>query len=470
MPVMPEPPNAGADGRDAADIPADAVAELFLGMMGRTHLTAPAEVAAAVAEQATVAGGADVVLYLVDYEHVDLIPVPAIAVPGASILGWDGDGAAGADIDGRGADPALLAAAREAVPMTIQGTLGGRCFTASEVIDTAVDAADRRRLWLPLLDGTERLGVMTVTVPAPGGALTRRSVAVWERFAHLVAQLVVGKSQYGDTFEHVRRTRPMSVAAELQTALLPPVTFATRGLVISTMREPSYEGGGDAYDYAVNTGVVHLAMIDAMGHGLAASGAAAFTLAAYRRARRAGLGLAETYEDVDAALAGQFGGERYATAVFAELDLATGWVSWVNAGHPEPLLLRGGRLVKTLAAPPATPLGFGFTVGDVPLATEQLEPGDRVLLYTDGLPEARQPDGGFFGVDRLADFVERTAQDGYAAPETLRRLRHAVLQHQHGTLQDDASALLVEWRSEAEHALLPDTVTLRSPASGESGG
>ncbi|RJK96000.1 PP2C family protein-serine/threonine phosphatase [Vallicoccus soli] len=455
----PQAGRPGAPGElDLGGMPVEGALALFLGLLGRTHLSAPAEVAAAVAETVRSAGGDGAVAYLVDYEQRHLVPVPARPARGVSVLGWPGEGEPAADELGRGGDDEALVAARRAEALALEGTMAGRCWVASEILQ-APEVPGRQRLWLPLLDGTERVGVLTLTVPSTG-PLPHGALVVWERFAHLAAQVLVSKSAYGDTLERVRRLRRMGLAGELQWGLLPPLTFATRGLVVSAMLEPCYEDGGDSFDYAVNESSAHFAIIDAMGHGLAASGAAAFALAAYRRARRSGLDLAATCAAVDDDLAGVLGGERYATAVLAELDLASGELSWVSAGHPEPLLLRAGRLVKSLEAPPSTPLGLALGTGAVQVRREQLEPGDRVLLYTDGLPEARQPDGGFFGLERLVDFVERAGQDGYPAPETLRRLRHAVLQHQHGALQDDASALLVEWRRDTERALLPQTVDL----------
>ena len=446
---------AGALGTEVA-------LELFLGLLGRTYLTAPAEVAAAVAEQARGAGGEDVVLYLVDYEQRHLVPVPVTPAVGISTLGWDGgpgeNAAGGGAEDTTGRSVGEPAHGWDRGEAAVEGTMPGRCFATTTILQAPADVPERRRLWLPLLDGTDRLGVLALTVPAPGHDVPEPVLTVWERFAHLVAQVVVSKRAYGDAFEIVRRSRRMSLAGELQWGLLPPLTFASPGLVVSAMLEPSYEDGGDAFDYAVNADTVHFAIFDAMGHGLGAAGAAAFALVAYRRARRAGLDLPAAYAAVDVALAEQYGGDRYATAVLAELGLATGQLSWINAGHPEPLLLRAGKLVKTLAAPPATPLGVPFTGAPLTVGREQLEPGDRVLLYTDGLPEARQPNGGFFSLERLVDFIERAGAAGYPAPETLRRLGHAVLQHQHGALQDDASALLLEWRRGSEHALLPQTV------------
>lgn len=81
-----------------------------------------------------------------------------------------------------------------------------------------------------------------------------------------------------------------------------------------------------------------------------------------------------------------------------------------------------------------------------------------ILLYTDGLTEARRPGGELFTVERLGEFIEREAGGGQAAPETLRRLREAIIERRAGALRDDATALLVEWRRGTERALLPHSV------------
>jgi len=88
------------------------------------------------------------------------------------------------------------------------------------------------------------------------------------------------------------------------------------------------------------------------------------------------------------------------------------------------------------------PLGVGLASA---VFTESLEPGDRVLLYTDGVTEARDARGEFFGVDKLADLVGRTSTTD-APPETMRRLMHAVADHNAGPLRDDATAVMIEWR------------------------
>jgi serine phosphatase RsbU (regulator of sigma subunit) len=78
-----------------------------------------------------------------------------------------------------------------------------------------------------------------------------------------------------------------------------------------------------------------------------------------------------------------------------------------------------------------------------------------VLLFTDGVIEARSKVGELFGVDRLADLVAREAAAGQPAPETMRRVMHAILAHQAGALQDDATTMLVEWQGGGADRILP---------------
>lgn len=78
-----------------------------------------------------------------------------------------------------------------------------------------------------------------------------------------------------------------------------------------------------------------------------------------------------------------------------------------------------------------------------------------MLLYTDGVTEARTQDGEQFSAERLAQFIERQSDPSISAPETLRRLRHAVIAHQQGQLQDDATVVLCEWRRGTEATLVP---------------
>lgn len=400
------------------------IRELLEEVLRRTHLSAPSDVAHVVTEQAETSMGArDGAVYLVDYEQQLLVPLPGNVDP-----------------------------ARD--PLPVAGTVAGDAFSTTSIIDTAAEREGERRLWLPLLDGTERLGVIGLSFAE--GEVTERLVEACERYAHAVAMLIVAKQQYGDAFEFARRRQPMTIASELAWGLAPPLVFATDDLSLGAMLEPCYDNGGDAFDYAVNERMLHVGIFDAMGHGLAAAGVAAFALSAYRHSRRNGLDLVATHAAMDEAVGLQFPGDRFVTAAIAQLDLDNGQLSWIGAGHPPPLLIREGR-VRALELSSVPPLGVHLPATPT-VATESLVPGDLLLFYTDGLVEARRPDGEPFTFEEVGRFIEREVAAGLTAPETLRRIRHAILGREGADLRDDATALLAEWRAGDERRLMPQTV------------
>jgi len=246
----------------------------------------------------------------------------------------------------------------------------------------------------------------------------------------------------------------MTLAAEVQWSLLPPLTFVNRSVTVAGGLEPAYEVAGDSLDYAVDSGVARFAVFDGMGHGIVSAQLISLVVAAYRNARRGGRTLTDTTAHIESAVHDVFRVESFATGLLCELDTETGVLTWVSAGHHEPLLLRDGKLVRALACAPLLPLGLNQALaGDLsaPVASEQLQPGDMLLLYADGVIEARSPDGDFFGQERLVDLVTRSLASGLPAPETMRRVVHALLDHQAGDLDDDATLLLVEWHGPAGH-------------------
>ncbi len=249
-------------------------------------------------------------------------------------------------------------------------------------------------------------------------------------------------SQYGDALDAARLTRPRTPAAELIWSLLPPLAAGTASFSVAGLLAPTSEVGGDIFDYALATSRISLAIFDGMGHGLSAGLMASAAVAAYRAVRRDGHGLHEQARAIDDVLAEQFG-DGLLTGVLAELDLTTGRLRYLAAGHPFPLLLRHGQVVKTLTGGRRTP--FGIDSDAVQIGEEHLEPGDWLVLHTDGVTEARSSDGAFFGEQRLIDVLEREAASGHPPAETVRRLLHALLSHQNGVLQDDATVLLARW-------------------------
>jgi serine phosphatase RsbU (regulator of sigma subunit) len=330
-------------------------------------------------------GARDAVVYLADYEQQRLQPLTGEGVPIRP-------------------------------PLALDESVAGQAYRRVEVLRSSAEDGTTR-LWVPLLDGSERAGVMEFVVD---GTSSDAFEAEARFFASLVAELTVTRDLYSDVLAKVRRSRPMTVAAEIQWELLPPLTFGTERIVITGSLEPAYEIGGDTFDYAVNDGTADLMVLDAVGHGLPAALLATAAIGAYRSGRRREKSLPEIAALMDRVIAQQFPGSRFATAVLAQLDLETGVLRWVNAGHPEPLIVREHGLVYPPRCPSALPLGLQH--GPAQECSVELRDGDRVLLYTDGIVEARSPAGEFFGEERLADFVVRADAAGDPPPETLRRL------------------------------------------------
>ncbi|MGW4677372.1 PP2C family protein-serine/threonine phosphatase [Micromonospora taraxaci] len=368
----------------------------------------PDELSQLVARAAPSINASEIVIYLADYTQSLLVP--------------------------------LLGSGLVRAEQSVETTLAGRAFTTLD-IQRAPDNPDR--IWVPLLLGCERMGVLEIV--SPEAATEAMDGPAWE-VAVNVAQILVNRRLYGDVVERMRRRLPMQVAAEIVWGLLPPLTFATDDLVITAILEPCYDVGGDIFDYALNDDVLSVGLFDTCGHGIKASTLASLVVSAYRNARRSGLDLVDTAISIDRWVRSEHP-NFFATGLLAELDRRTGRLSMINAGHPGAMLLRDGKAIRELPGPTALPLGLGHLSPRRPrVYVEDLHPGDRILGYTDGITDARSADGERFGLDRLVDFVNRALNDKLPSPETMRRLVRAVVGYQDDTLEDDATALFVEWR------------------------
>lgn len=372
--------------------------ERVLGdLLDLSHTLRPTELAPTIREHARRLGAADATVYVVDRDQRVLVDLE--------------DTSTTLDID---------------------GTLAGRAFRTRQ----AQQGDDH--LLLPLLDGADRLGVLAVLLHEPPVDVLRTRLG---HLASLTAMFVETKAHFGDVIEAASRTRPMAIAAELRWALLPPLTFRNDYVEVAAMLEPAYEVAGDAFDYSVGANVVQIALFDAMGHGLEAARMANLAIAAYRNARRSGAELGDTAHVIDTVLREQFGPERFVTGLLLEMDMRSGVVRFIAAGHPLPLLLRGTRVLGQVAGRLTVPLGLGI---DPPINEVTIEVGDRLLLFTDGVTEAQAEDGTEFGIERLGELLAHAAMAGEIPSETARRLTHSVLDHAR-RLRDDATLLLLGW-------------------------
>ncbi|MCB5181985.1 PP2C family protein-serine/threonine phosphatase [Streptomyces antimicrobicus] len=380
---------------------------LLGGLLDHAHALPPDRVGPALADAVARLGGRQVQILLQDYGQQRLVPLA-------------GDGLEGGD------------------PLPIDGSAAGRCFLTARPVEVAL--ADGVRVHVPLLDGGDQAGVLAVTLDAVDDDDRR----ILRRLAALATDTMQTKNGYTDLFFRTRRGEPMSVAAEIQWSLLPPLAMVMPRVAVAGVLEPAYDVAGDSFDYALNGDVLHLAMIDAMGHGLDAATMATVAIGAYRHARRTSVELSEIYLFMDRAVAEQFAPDHFVTAQMLRLDTGTGRLQWVNAGHPAPMLIRDHRVVRRLHSPTTLPVGFG---GDQPQVSEvTLLPGDRILCFTDGLVEEHAGGQEEFGEDQLIDWVHQLDRADRGVRAVARDLSHTLGRARGGTTTDDATLVLVEWR------------------------
>ncbi|OKI12422.1 stage II sporulation protein E [Nocardiopsis sp. TSRI0078] len=402
---------------------------MFGGLLAASHTMAMEDLPGHVADHAAPVGMHRVLVYVVDVRQEALVLMT-----------------------GRGAD-AGQDPGGERTPLRIEGTLAGRAFQTVRVLRASTEEDDRHQWWVPMLDGTERVGLLWVETSTDGERIHR---LMWN-LASLVALLLVSKRVHSDSYARLTRTQDMSVAAEMQWNLMPPRTYTDEHVTVDAALEPAYQVNGDAFDYGMADRNVHVSIFDAMGHDTAAGLTANLAVAACRNHRRQGGDLPAVAAGIEDTLLTEFGQKynlaagdgffaqtRYVTAVLADLDTRTGLLTWTNHGHLPPFVIREGRWVSRMECEPSHPLGSDLGL-PVTACREQLQPGDRVLLYTDGITEARNANGREFGIDRFLEFIIRQHAGGLPVPETLRRLIHSVMDYHGGRLQDDATVLLLQW-------------------------
>jgi serine phosphatase RsbU (regulator of sigma subunit) len=318
----------------------------------------------------------------------------------------------------------------------------GRAFATQQL----VTVADGDGVWVqvPVALRAERIGVLQVGLAAAPDLETQHGL---EEVALTLAYVLALAPRYTDSFERARRQQPLTVAAEMQWSVLPARAFSTAEFSLAGRLTPAYEVGGDLYDFCVDARSMWLAVTDAMGHGVSASVLAALTANTLRNARRGGAGVLEQVAAADRALTAVFGGAQFVTGVIAQVELDTGQARWVNAGHPPPYRLRGGR-VEEMAGEPNVPLGL-FGASEFTTVETTLLPGDRLVFVSDGVLEGVVADGAQYAEAHLLDQLDRTAAMG--TEETADALQRHLNTVVGDRLHDDATYLVLDWHGPAPH-------------------
>lgn len=310
----------------------------------------------------------------------------------------------------------------------------------AQIIEPTLEGSDRGAArWTVLAPVTERgeaLGLLQLSLPSAPDPVTLTHIA---RLGHVLAFVVIANRRHTDLFEWAQRSTVFSLPAEIQRRLLPAAFTCEAGaFTLSAWLEPAASVGGDTFDYCLARNSLHLSLTDAMGHGVASALTATLCVGSLRNTRRQTGSLLAQAQEANSAVfehASASGAEHFATGLLGRLDLDTGVLAMVNAGHVAPYLCRD-RAVLDVTLPVDFPLGMfgetGYRSTDVPL-----EPGDRLVLVTDGMLERAA------GSLDLRSLITETR--ALHPREATRVLTDLVVQLSPGGLTDDATLMILDW-------------------------
>ncbi|WP_346174027.1 PP2C family protein-serine/threonine phosphatase [Streptomyces cuspidosporus] len=289
------------------------------------------------------------------------------------------------------------------------------------------------RVIAPVTNRGDAIGLLEVLLPTePADDILD---AVGEA-AHILAYIVIANQRFTDLYTWGKRTRPPTLAAEIQYQLLPSsLSCEAAQFALSGNLEPSEKISGDTFDYALDRDTLHLSVTDPMGHDTNAALTATILMGALRGARRAGADLAGQARHADEALTDHDHG--HATGQLLRICLHTGRAELVNAGHPWPLRVRE-ETVEEIVCDVNHPFGLPLTATH-PYHSQDIDlrPGDRLIMLTDGMLERDA---------QKADLPALLKSTRHLHPrETVLTLTTAVLDATHGQLEDDATVMCLDW-------------------------
>ncbi|GAA2381725.1 PP2C family protein-serine/threonine phosphatase [Nonomuraea africana] len=304
-------------------------------------------------------------------------------------------------------------------------------------------------LHLPVTACGERFGVLSVHLPARPEL---DDVGELQEVAEALGHGLRGADRLTDRYQRARRLARMTLAAEMQWGLLPGYGHTGKGYRLAGQLEPAYAVYGDNFDWSCDPDSLGLSITNGMGEGMRAALLTTLAVTALRNARRSGAGLEEQAGLADEAIFAQYGGREYVSTLLLRFDAATGRLFAVDAGSPRLIRLRGLD-VETVKLDRQLPLGmFGNTT-----YTEQsvtLQPGDRMVIVSDGVYGARSTTNADFGESLLESVVRSTRLQ--PADEAVRTMIRGMLTFREGVdVFDDAVVVCLDWTAEQAAEALP---------------
>ena len=264
---------------------------------------------------------------------------------------------------------------------------------------------------------TLRIGAVAMVAAALVDNLRGLGVVSWPRSeveplgaTILIACLgiIVGRRAFQNAERLMALQKELDVARRIQSSILPRAMPAIPGLAVSARYEPMTAVAGDFYEFLdLGQGRLGVLVADVSGHGVPAALIASMVKVAVAAQKARGDHPAAVLAGMNETLGAQLGGQ-YVTAAYLFVDREAGLMRYGAAGHPPLLRFRpGGGGIHELEEN-GLPLGM-MEVAEYGQLEQPLRPGDRFLLYTDGLADAISPAGDFFGLERVKDEIASTA-------------------------------------------------------------
>lgn len=324
-------------------------------------------------------------------------------------------------------------------PSSLYNSAEGRAFGSQEPREQQVRHKDAVEHHLPVTVRGERLGILTVRLPAERS--TPQAVDHLTYVADLLGHEILVAERDTDVYQSARRVSRLTLAAEMQWQLLPARACTAAEYAIGAQLEPAYAIHGDNFDWAADSEQLTLAVTNGMGEGIRASLLTNLAVNALRNARRAGIGIADQAALADQALYEQYGGEAYVSTLLLRFQLATGRVEVVDAGSPQ-MWRQRGKTVERVDLDAQLPLGM---FEETPYAAQEFHvlPGDRLFFVSDGVYEAASPVGEIYGQRALARAIHSTRL--LPAATVPRAVLRELADFRKADSTDDALVVCLDW-------------------------